>query len=189
MAGGFSLVLPTPVARGFSLVRFRGTRLWPRSRHPLCPSENMFPGRPGHLRTFDYIGYHRYFLTLSTFRRHTLFTADEPVSLVLLQFRRAGREQGCEISGYCFMPDHAHLLVATAHSAADFLRFVRAAKQYSGFYYRRRFGARLWQPCRSTIRSSAPICTAASSSRRFFSLTTIGCRTNRPRSRKSLFVL
>jgi putative transposase len=106
----------------------------------------MFFGRPGHLRNFDYTGFHRYFLTLSTFQRRQLFTTTDVVSLVLLQFRRAAREESVAITGYCFMPDHVHLLLAGTSETADFLRFIRAAKQYSGFYYRQCFGGRLWQP-------------------------------------------
>ena len=42
------------------------------------------------------------------------------------------------------MPDHVHALVTSAEGG-DIDRFVRAAKQHSGFAYARRTGARLWQ--------------------------------------------
>ena len=43
------------------------------------------------------------------------------------------------------MPDHLHLLVEGQSADADARRFIKAAKQYSGFHYRRPFGCRLWQ--------------------------------------------
>lgn len=44
------------------------------------------------------------------------------------------------------MPDHVHLLVAGTTEAASFLRFLKKAKQLSGYYYKQRFGQPLWQP-------------------------------------------
>ena len=43
------------------------------------------------------------------------------------------------------MPDHVHALVSTLAVDADFHRFIRTAKQRSGFEFRRRTGHRLWQ--------------------------------------------
>ena len=46
---------------------------------------------------------------------------------------------------YCFMPDHLHLLVEGLAENSDCKRFIARLKQYSGFYYKRQFGTRLWQ--------------------------------------------
>jgi REP element-mobilizing transposase RayT len=43
------------------------------------------------------------------------------------------------------MPDHVHALVHARAAAADFHRFVRLAKQRSGFGFARALGGRLWQ--------------------------------------------
>ncbi len=43
------------------------------------------------------------------------------------------------------MPDHAHLLVEAESDDSDAHRFIRAAKQYSGFHFKQRFGVQLWQ--------------------------------------------
>ncbi len=42
------------------------------------------------------------------------------------------------------MPDHLHLLVRGTTAEADFLRFVKLAKQLSGFYVKQRHQIRLW---------------------------------------------
>ena len=54
----------------------------------------MLTSKPDHLRAFDYIGLHRYFLTFCTFQRQPRFTTSASVDLVLLQIQRASREDG-----------------------------------------------------------------------------------------------
>jgi REP element-mobilizing transposase RayT len=43
------------------------------------------------------------------------------------------------------MPEHVHLLVEGLQELSDLRRFVRDAKQRSGFEYARRSGRPLWQ--------------------------------------------
>ena len=43
------------------------------------------------------------------------------------------------------MPDHVHLLIEGVTESADFLRFVKLAKQRSGAAYALTSGERLWQ--------------------------------------------
>ncbi len=43
------------------------------------------------------------------------------------------------------MPDHVHLLVEGEREDSDLKRFIRGAKQYSGFYLSRRRREMLWQ--------------------------------------------
>ena len=105
----------------------------------------MLTSKPDRLETFDYLGFHRYSLTFCTIERKLLFMEQESVDLVLLQFERAAREQRFALIAYCFMPDHAHLLVGAEAHDSDARRFIRAAKQYSGFYFKQRFGVPLWQ--------------------------------------------
>ena len=105
----------------------------------------MRTGRPEHLRTFNYRGLHRYFLTFCTFNRLARFTDGARVHVARTQILRACVEQEFALTAYCFMPDHVHLLVEGTTDGSDCLRLIARAKQYSGFYYRRRFGQTLWQ--------------------------------------------
>lgn len=51
-----------------------------------------------------------------------------------------------ELLTYCFMPDHLHLVAEGLSDDADCKRFIKLAKQYSGYYYSQRYDrARLWQ--------------------------------------------
>jgi putative transposase len=105
----------------------------------------VLTGRPDHLKTFDYLGPYRYFLTFCTFERRTHFISLEPVNLVLLQIQRAATEHQFALVAYCFMPDHLHLLVEALAENSDARRFIEAAKQYSGFYFKQKFKHPLWQ--------------------------------------------
>ena len=43
------------------------------------------------------------------------------------------------------MPDHLHLLVEGLTDGADCRAFIQRAKQFSGFYFKKAHGKRLWQ--------------------------------------------
>jgi putative transposase len=105
----------------------------------------VLTGRPRHLETFDYLGLHRYFLTFCTHSRRALFNEPRLVDLVLSQMLRAARDEQFAVVAYCFMPDHVHLLVEGQADTSDCLRFIKGAKQYSGYHYSKIIGDRLWQ--------------------------------------------
>ena len=110
-----------------------------------CSAVCMVPKHPQHLRHFSYVGPYRYSLRFCTDQRTETFSSDAPVSLVRSQILRAAAEETFAIVAYCFMPDHLHLLVEGGTETSDCRRFILRAKQYSGFYYKKEFGARLWQ--------------------------------------------
>jgi REP element-mobilizing transposase RayT len=101
--------------------------------------------KPEHVKTFDYLGLHQYFLTFCTHQRRTLFSTPERVTLVRTQIERAALQERVALIAYCFMPDHVHLLVEGQSDDSDCLAFISRAKQFSGFYYQARFEERLWQ--------------------------------------------
>ena len=105
----------------------------------------MQTGKPPHLKSFDYTGFHRYSVTFCTNDRRPMFRNEAAVRLVLSQISRAAGEREFAIVAYCFMPDHLHLLVHGESEAANCKGFIALAKQYSGFYYKREFGRTLWQ--------------------------------------------
>ena len=100
---------------------------------------------PHLLPAFSYLGPYRYFLTFCTCNRARLFTDGTVVALVLSQIQRAGSLEGFALLAYCFMPDHAHLLVEGRATASDARRLIRLAKQFSGYEYSRRHRRHLWQ--------------------------------------------
>jgi len=67
------------------------------------------------------------------------------VEFVRAQFLRAETETGMANVADCFMPDHVHKLVKGESLTSDAKRFIRKAKQYSGFHFSKAFGVKLWQ--------------------------------------------
>jgi len=110
-----------------------------------CVISFVFTGNPGHLKAFDYIGPHRYFLTFCTYSRRRVFVTRERVDVVLLQIERSADEEQFAIIADVFMPDHLHLLIEGQAEYSDCRRFIKRAKQFSGYHYARSFGHRLWQ--------------------------------------------
>src|SRR5687768_5360240 len=69
-------------------------------------------------------------VTFCTDRRSLFFVQEAPVALVRAQILCAAREIGFEISAYCFMPDHLHLLVSGLHESSDAKLFISRSKQF-----------------------------------------------------------
>jgi len=100
---------------------------------------------PPRLRAFSYIGKYAYFLTLCTHQRSPRFASAEVASPALTQFRESARVFAFEITAYCFMPDHAHILCVASSDASDLVSFVVDAKQQSAYRFSKTVGGRLWQ--------------------------------------------
>jgi putative transposase len=113
--------------------------------HGYCLATAMAHPYPAHRSDFSYTGPHRYFLTFCTDSSRAVFTVSEAVHLVWMQFLRAASEQRFEITAFCFMPDHVHILVRGLTATSNCRTFIRAAKQYSGYFFTHEMGYRLWQ--------------------------------------------
>lgn len=101
--------------------------------------------RPRRIPQFDYTGVQRYFLTICTLDRVAHFTDAEIVKLVIDHFLRIAKQEGILIPAYCVMPDHVHLLVEGADDGANLPKFVKLAKQHSGYAFKQKYRQRLWQ--------------------------------------------
>lgn len=77
-----------------------------------------------------------FFLSMTTAGRALHFTNAGTVRLCLDALSEAARQYQASVFAYCFMPDHAHLLVATP-SGVDLVQFVRHFKQLSAHRFRR----------------------------------------------------
>ena len=71
-------------------------------------------------------------LTFCTDQRSRFFVQEAPVALVRAQILRAAREERFELSAYCFMPDHVHLIASGLDESSDAKAFISRSKQYSG---------------------------------------------------------
>ena len=94
---------------------------------------------------FSYVGKYRYLLTFCTYERKAYFASDERVEVVRAQILRAAHRYQFLFIAYCFMPDHLHLLTEGVREGSDLRALIKAAKQYSGYHFKQRYGTRLWQ--------------------------------------------
>jgi putative transposase len=101
--------------------------------------------RPPRLRSFSYLGLHRYFLTFCTLDRQRTFESAAHVERALEQFRKTAPVERFAIFAYCFMPDLVHLLVEGTRDTSDLQRFAKLAKQRSGAAHALSGSGRLWQ--------------------------------------------
>jgi REP element-mobilizing transposase RayT len=101
--------------------------------------------RPHRLDPSEYAGIRQYFLTICTNQRGRHFADVDTLALVREQFLRVAVAERFAVLAYCFMPDHLHAVVAAQVESADLHRFVRLAKQHSGFVFSRVSSRRLWQ--------------------------------------------
>jgi putative transposase len=102
--------------------------------------------KPMRLKDFPYRGCYRYFITIRShsFERH--FVHDEVVAKVIGFLKSTANQEGFSVWAYCFMPDHAHLLVEGKHSNADMKHLVALFKQKSGYWFKSIYGVKLWAP-------------------------------------------
>jgi putative transposase len=96
------------------------------------------------LRDFDYVGPFAYNLALVTRNRAPIFTEQGIVDAILDCLGRSCARYGFSLHAYCFMPDHAHLLLS-GNGDSSLSGFVRHFKQLSGYRYKQKHGASFWQ--------------------------------------------
>jgi putative transposase len=110
-----------------------------------CCGHGMTHPYPPHHEQLSYKGKQRYFLTFCTANKATHFREADKVDLVRTQILRAASEQQFALTPYCFMPDHLHLIVSGLSEDSDAKAFIARAKQYSGFYFKKKYCVGLWQ--------------------------------------------
>jgi len=97
------------------------------------------------LKSFDYLGRYRYFVTICTYAQMQVFTVEGHIRIVSTILQEISKAEGFLLWAYCFMPDHLHILVESLHEESDFRRFVKLFKQKSGYQWRRPSNQKLWQ--------------------------------------------
>ena len=106
----------------------------------------MITNRPKRLPGVSYVGFQRYFVTTCTAFRRPIFKDDDVARNVISRILESADSHGFAVVAYCVMPDHVHLLVVARHENADLGRFVKHAKQVTGFAHRQATETALWQP-------------------------------------------
>ena len=97
------------------------------------------------LKGFDYKGCYRYFITICTNNKETLFVNSSLIASIIDTLLDKSKTFGFKIWAYCFMPDHLHLLVEGIELESDMKKFISSFKQSTGFNYKKQSGQQLWQ--------------------------------------------
>jgi REP element-mobilizing transposase RayT len=97
------------------------------------------------LKTFNYIGKHRYFVTCSTEGRSKRFTDAAIASELAEQIVRTCTQRQFEVLAYVFMDDHLHLLIEGLSDDSDFKSTMTLLRQRTALAYSRARKERLWQ--------------------------------------------
>src|SRR5207247_6433916 len=92
-----------------------------------------------------YQGPQRVFLTMCTFQRRRYFEDAALVALVHSHLLHAIEKRHGEITAYCFMPDHLHLLTIGASDDFNARHCAEVFRRQSAYYFRRTGHGRLWQ--------------------------------------------
>jgi len=98
-----------------------------------------------HLKNFDYKGPYRYFITICCFNKKPVFKASVLIKWLTNALQEKSKSYGFKTWAYCFMPDHMHLLIEGGDENSDMKQFIKSYKQYTGFYFKKKTGKKLWQ--------------------------------------------
>ncbi len=96
------------------------------------------------LKGFSYRGGFAYNLTFVTRGRKPLLAQPAVVHPCLDDLTVAAVQDGFDLLAYCFMPDHLHVLACGSQNAS-LQEFARHFKQLSGYHFKEKHGAHLWQ--------------------------------------------
>ena len=98
-------------------------------------------GKPHRLPRSAYTGRVSVFITCATHGRRRIFEHSAVCESVIAALRHVA-SNGIELTAYCLMPDHGHVLLTGLHEGADLLDAVCRWKQKTGYEYR---SSPLWQ--------------------------------------------
>jgi putative transposase len=96
------------------------------------------------IKEFDYIGNFAYFITICTYNKQIYFNNETVINNTIISLKREADRFSFSIYAYCFMPDHLHLLL-TGEEGVNLIKFMRAFKQITGYYFKQHLGKPLWQ--------------------------------------------
>jgi putative transposase len=94
----------------------------------------------------DYLGLRRYQLTICAKWPGVPFREAAVVARCLEQLRQLASHEEFALPAYCFMPDHAHLVIEGRTPSSVLRRFVARWKQETAYWFSCDTGRPLWLP-------------------------------------------
>jgi putative transposase len=103
-----------------------------------------FKRKRNRVKFFEYLGCHSYFITVCTKNKSRYFADNSIVTDVLSELKIEADKSNFSVYAYCFMPDHLHLLLIGGEGT-NLRIFLKAFKQKTGYYFKRKNNKELWQ--------------------------------------------
>lgn len=99
----------------------------------------------GQTHRFNYLGTHRYLITLPAFKPASLFKERETVLAVLDALRETSRNNHFDVYAYSFLPDTLTLIVRGKEETSDMKKFLAEFRHASSERMEPRLGHPLWK--------------------------------------------
>lgn len=93
----------------------------------------------------NYLGQQSYFVTICCDQRASRFQEPAIARRVITLLQESAASHPFLLHAFCFMADHAHLLVEGIHKRCDLREFIRLFKQRTSFEFRKQHGQPLWE--------------------------------------------
>jgi REP element-mobilizing transposase RayT len=100
--------------------------------------------KPHRLKSSNYQGRVRVFITCCTQDRHAAFADPVVCEFVIEQLIAKTKEGDCQVLAYVLMPDHGHFLLAGTSRGSYLPTVIARWKQATAYWYARRAHRRLW---------------------------------------------
>lgn len=102
-------------------------------------------GERGGSHKFDYLGMHRYLITLPAFNADSIFKERETVLTVLDALREASWNHHFDVYAYSFLPDVLTVIVRGKEDKSDMKQFLATFRHASSERLEARLGHPLWK--------------------------------------------
>jgi hypothetical protein len=99
----------------------------------------------GTAHRFNYLGMHRYLITLPAFKAASVFSNRETVLGVLDALRETSWDHHFDVYAYSFLPHQLTLIIRGKDQTSDMKRFLAAFRQISSERLHERLGHALWK--------------------------------------------
>ena len=140
--------VPPTYGQSFSSVRggpAPARRPAPPNNTPLLPRGLKQPRRSSpRLESFDYTGPYAYSITINAEGGRPHFRDARFVRFCIGTLHERAAVHAFEVLAYCFMPNHAHLLVLGLTECSRLRTFMQQFKQVTGFACKQERGITLW---------------------------------------------
>lgn len=106
---------------------------------------SLIDSEPPNRYRFDYIGMHRYYITMPVAGSKSVFSSREIVVATLNVLRDTAMASHFDVYAYCFLPDRLVLIVRGKHETSNMKAFVAEFRRQAALQLEPGLGHPLWR--------------------------------------------